>query len=605
MKKLALIFAVAVLIPSLVLAWLAIRSLKDQQFLLERQQSLLYQGTADTAARQAADLIESCNDEFAAVLEQLLRGQDPASLVATFDETIRGHWPLAQLGFVVSLDGRVLCPKPNGRAEARDFLGDYSRFLGNRETLEVYSNVKQLPAQVLANDQKQQESSSWSKDSSANRLNAVLRNTQQRSVVPQQNYSKLEQQVAVPAPQPAVDNSSRVSPSETEFRQLIGEQSRGSLARYVDNKLNLLVWQRPAKDPGTVFGAMLSLPRLVEKLEPVTRTMDRSLAAEACVVLLDDSARPAAKSHPSFQTNWKRPFVATEIGEALPHWEIGIYLLDPARLPRSAGLFKLTLGLLIALLVATIGTGSWLIVTDLNRQLALARKKTDFVSNVSHELKTPLTSIRMFSELLAEGRVTDAGKQREYLGIITAETARLTRLINNVLDLAKMDRGEKNYRLQTCLLNEVVCETVDLLRPHLSSAGFQLKVAVPEELIPVRADRDALAQIVVNLLSNAEKYAGEQKEISIELSRKSGAPGRAEVRVLDRGLGVPRGCEEKIFEQFYRAHDSLNSGIPGTGLGLTLARQIARAHGGDVCQERREGGGSVFTLWLPTTANDP
>src|SRR5207245_4721946 len=109
-------------------------------------------------------------------------------------------------------------------------------------------------------------------------------------------------------------------------------------------------------------------------------------------------------------------------------------------------------------------------------------------------------------------------------------------------------------------------------------------------------DRDALAQVVVNLLSNAEKYAGEAKEILVEIQEKNHF---AEVKISDRGVGVPRGCEEKIFEQFYRAHDSLSSGIQGSGLGLTLARQIARAHGGDVVCEPREGGGTCFALRLP------
>jgi len=115
----------------------------------------------------------------------------------------------------------------------------------------------------------------------------------------------------------------------------------------------------------------------------------------------------------------------------------------------------------------------------------------------------------------------------------------------------------------------------------------------------VRGDVDALAQILVNLLSNAEKYSGGRKEIRLQVEHREQPLPQAEVRVLDRGSGVPSGSEEKIFEKFYRAHDSLSSGIPGSGLGLTLARQIARAHGGDVTCEARPGGGSSFILRLP------
>jgi signal transduction histidine kinase len=233
---------------------------------------------------------------------------------------------------------------------------------------------------------------------------------------------------------------------------------------------------------------------------------------------------------------------------------------------------------------------------DLNRQLRLARQKTDFVSNVSHELKTPLTSIRMFSELLAEGRVTDPAKQRSYLGIITAEASRLTRLINNVLDFARMERNEKKYEFQACDLGSLTTDVVETFRPHLEANGFTLNCKMPDTAVPLRCDRDAIAQVMMNLLSNAEKYSGDKKEIEINLAVTN---AKAEVQVLDRGLGVPAGCENKIFDQFYRAHDSLSSGIQGTGLGLTLARQVARAHGGDVLYSARAGGGSCFTLKLP------
>jgi len=255
-------------------------------------------------------------------------------------------------------------------------------------------------------------------------------------------------------------------------------------------------------------------------------------------------------------------------------------------------------------LVLAIGVGSWLIVTDLNRQLTLARQKTDFVSNVSHELKTPLTSIRMFSELLAEGRVLEPAKQRSYLAIITAEAARLTRLINNVLDFARIERGEKKYQFQRADLSALVRETADTYRPHLEANGFQFECDVPEAPVWVNGDRDALAQVLVNLLSNAEKYSDHGKEIVLQVRQQTAPLPHVEVKVLDRGLGVPGGSEEKIFEKFYRTHDSLSSGIQGSGLGLTLARQIAQAHGGEVVYEPRDGGGSCFSLRLPVLTSE-
>src|SRR5262245_18026624 len=306
-----------------------------------------------------------------------------------------------------------------------------------------------------------------------------------RSVVPQQQaVQTMKGQQQDPA------SLSKIAASEAEFCQLIGAANDGMLARFVDNKLNLLFWARHPQSPQFVYGAQVSLPRLVETLKPAVLKTDPELTKEICLALLDDNARPVALSRPGFHANWKRPFAATEIGESLPHWELGVYLLNPAKLTESARTLKITFGLLIALLLLAIGVGSWLIVVDLNRQMTLARQKTDFVSNVSHELKTPLTSIRMFSELLAQGRVADPAKQQCYLAIITAEAARLTRLINNVLDFARLERGEKKYHFQPSDLLAVVRETADAYRPHLEANGFKFHCDLPESAVMIYGDRD-------------------------------------------------------------------------------------------------------------------
>jgi signal transduction histidine kinase len=617
MKKVALVFVLAVFVPSLVLAWLAVRSLRDQQFLLERQQSLLYQGVADARAKAVQDALAEDQRAFADRVTRLIGKQDPREAAKSFDDLLRQDWPLAQVGFAVTLSGDILSPSPYGRTDARKFYTDNGRFLASREMVEVYSNPKQMPAgQNLANNaqafnnstfpnaQPPAQSSLGAQNEARADVNQRVtpsKSQQARNVYPQQQAGSFQRG---PAPEDNQQNFSKLAASEAEFRQLIGEDTEGALARFVDNRLNLLVWCRPAADPQVVFGAQLALPRLIESLRPVIEQVEPALRDEICLALLDDTAKPVALSHPGFRATWKRPFVATEIGEILPHWEVAVYLLNPARLTQSARALQMTLGLLIGVLLVAIGVGSWLIVTDLNRQLRLARQKTDFVSNVSHELKTPLTSIRMFSELLAEGRVTDPSKQRSYLAIITAETARLTRLINNVLDFARIERGEKKYRFQPCDLAEVVREAADTYRPNLEANGFQFECELPEAAVLVNGDRDALAQVVVNLLSNAEKYSDSHKEIAVRVQPQTRPLPYAEVKVLDRGLGVPEGCAEKIFEQFYRAHDSLSSGIQGSGLGLTLARQIARAHGGDVVYEPRAGGGSCFSLRLPLLAPD-
>src|SRR5436190_4011546 len=488
MKRVALVFVLAVFVPSLALAWLAVRSLRDQQFVLERQRSLLYQGVADSVAKEAANLLAEHQREFARQVEALLGDNKPADIAGAFDERLRKDWLLADVGFTVSLDGQVYSPNLFDRPEARRFRLENDKFRCSRESVEVYWNSPKGTINLSQLDEKESGADQWA--------NALANSS---SVGKNSKDNKLLRNVEPQQVQQAVQNYSKIAPSEAEFRQLIGDSAEGTLARFLQNKLNLMFWYRSPRDPHLVFGSLINLPRLVETLQSVVKVDSESLTNDICVALLDDKAHPRAQTPLKFETKWKHPFVATEVGEALPHWEVAVYLLNPAKLSLSAATLKLTLGLLIAVLVLAIGVGGWLIVADLNRHLLLARQKTDFVSNVSHELKTPLTSIRMFSELLAEGRVLDSAKQRSYLAIITAETARLTRLINNVLDFARIDRGEKKYHFQKCDLLALVRETAEAYRPHLEANGFQFQCELPEGALFINGDRDALAQVIVNL----------------------------------------------------------------------------------------------------------
>ena len=549
MRKVAVIFVLAVFVPSLVLAWLAIRSVRNQQFALERQRMLLYQGAAESTAKDVLVHVEGRRREFRALVDKLTGNQTVGEAADKFDTRLRQIWPLAQIGFVVTLDGQMLAPALFADAAARKFRLENHQFLTGISGVEVYFDTPKGPMSLSKLD---------AKDSGG-------------------------------------ANGRAVQPMMVQFKQVLGDANEGAVARFLQDQLTLLFWSRLENDTNVVFGAQIALDRLTDELRPLIR-VEPGLAREIVLALLDDQGRPVSTSRANFLADWRQPFLSREIGDLLPHWKIAVYLASPDALQTSTTALGITLGSLIGLLVLAIGIGGWLVVADLKRQLTLAQQKTDFVSNVSHELKTPLTSIRMFSELLAEGRVQEPGRQKYFLGIITAETGRLTRLINNVLDFAKLERGEKKYRFEPVDLAALARETCETYRPHLESDGLALRCNIPEQALPVKADRDAISQVLVNLLSNAEKYGGDKKQIDLTAERNSGSVC---INVMDRGAGVPDGYEEKIFEQFFRAHDSLSSGIQGSGLGLTLARQIARAHGGDVTFARREGGGSCFTLRLP------
>jgi signal transduction histidine kinase len=397
-------------------------------------------------------------------------------------------------------------------------------------------------------------------------------------------------------------------PEESDFRRVIGTQTSGELARFLENKLRLLVWSHPAADAPIVFGAQLDPGKLVEALKASFQIPElapdssslRTTRSDYCVAILDDTGHPVALSQTGFVGDWKHPFVATEIGEALPHWEAALYLVDPNQISHAARTLQFTLGLIVLVLVAAIVSGGSLIAADVRRQVRLAQQKTDFVSNVSHELKTPLTSIRMFAELLAEKRVPDEERQATYLRIIAAEASRLTRLINNVLDFARLERGAPPGEHRDCDLVDAVRDVGETCGPHLEAAGVTFRLEIEAQPLPIRGDRDALAQIILNLISNAEKYGG--NDVLVRVRRQETSAGALGcVDVLDRGAGIPAKAVKTIFEPFQRLDDSLSSGIPGSGLGLTLARRMARSHGGDVTYSARAGGGSCFTLSVPLT----
>jgi len=240
--------------------------------------------------------------------------------------------------------------------------------------------------------------------------------------------------------------------------------------------------------------------------------------------------------------------------------------------------------------------GLGLVWANVRRELKLSRLKSDFVANVSHELKTPLALIRLFAETLELGRVPSEEKKRQYHGIINKESRRLTQLINNILDFSRIEAGRKEYRLVPSDLAAVVRDVVDAYRFPIEQQGFGLELHVQEDLPQVSLDREAVSQALINLINNALKYSRDEKRIRIE-ARRSG--DGLVVAVADRGIGIAKSEHHKIFEKFYRAEDSLVHETKGSGLGLSLVKHIVEAHGGRVEVDSAPGRGSTFSLWLP------
>jgi hypothetical protein len=256
----------------------------------------------------------------------------------------------------------------------------------------------------------------------------------------------------------------------------------------------------------------------------------------------------------------------------------------------------------LALVVGATLFGAYLLWRDTRREVALAAMRSQFVSAVSHELKTPLTAIRMFAESLQMGRPADLEGRGEYLETIVNESERLTRLLNNVLDFSKIERNRKTYHRQLTALDEVVRRSARAMHYPLEQEGFALHVRIEADLPPARVDRDAIEQAVLNLLANAMKYSGDSREIELRLRCEDGS---AVIDVEDRGLGIESGEQERIFDRFYRVPDAAFNGVPGAGLGLTLVRHIAEAHGGRITVDSVPGEGSTFSLFIPLEREEP
>ena len=254
---------------------------------------------------------------------------------------------------------------------------------------------------------------------------------------------------------------------------------------------------------------------------------------------------------------------------------------------------------LCALVLASVLIGLAALYRMVAVVLGYAERRSNFVAAVSHELKTPLTAIRMYGEMLRDGMVPSDAKRDEYYRHITTESERLSRLINNVLELARIEKGTRDVALIAGPLTPVLDEIAELARPHLAGHGFTLQVTSGPDVPPVRYERDALMQVLWNLIDNAVKYAGSAARKQIEL-RCERAGDRVVLSVRDHGSGVPPRHLGRIFEPFYRGENELTRRTKGTGIGLALVRGLAQRMGATVSGRNvPEGGFEVQVVFRP------
>jgi len=308
--------------------------------------------------------------------------------------------------------------------------------------------------------------------------------------------------------------------------------------------------------------------------------------------------RPGATLSPE---HWE--FISeAELWDVLPGWHVKLVYTDPKEASRQRGVWLANALTLIVMAVLAMG-GVLLSMRFGLRQMELSNMKSHFVSNITHELKTPLAAIRLYIETLLEKRVRDEEQERHFLGIINKESVRLTHLINNILDFSRIEMGRKRYDFAPTSVAQVVRDVVDGYAYQLRDKGFEVHLDLEDDLPDLVADGDALSQAVLNLIDNAVKYSYEspQKSVEVAVRRLKPAVGPLELQidVRDHGVGIPAAEHKRIFEEFYRVEKGLEHDVKGSGLGLAVVKHIVDAHGGSIEVRSHRGDGTTFRIRLP------
>jgi signal transduction histidine kinase len=346
---------------------------------------------------------------------------------------------------------------------------------------------------------------------------------------------------------------------------------------------------------------LVALTRNEEVLrrEVLAKTL-AGLEGNSVLAVLDGADRPVYASQPLDRA---RRVLTLPFGEALPTWRVALYEAQGRSLRdmvwRQTTIFTICFALVFVVIVLGLAATYRMV----QRESEMARLKSDFVANVSHDLKTPLSLIRMFAETLEMNRVTDEAARREYYAVITRESERLTRLINNVLDFSRIESGRQRYEVRPTPVEPVIQEALEAFRYPLAQHGFKLDVEIAPDLPDVPMDGAAVGQALANLIDNALKYSGEGRRLRVAASREPAGEG-VRIEIADDGIGIPPAEVERIFEKFYRVGRSETQGHRGSGLGLALVKHVVEAHGGRVRVESRLGEGSRFTLHLPLVRHE-
>jgi len=252
--------------------------------------------------------------------------------------------------------------------------------------------------------------------------------------------------------------------------------------------------------------------------------------------------------------------------------------------------------IILSVLALIFAGGIYFLYSNIRREIYLSQAKSEFVSNVSHEIRTPLSLIGMFAETLETGRVTTEEKKKEYYGIISKETARLSRIVNRILNFSQLEANKKTFNFQPVQVNDLCADIMKMYFYPMQEKGFAFEFHPDKDAPPVRADKESISEVLVNLVDNAIKYSRDNKTVTIT----TGTLGRHTFfAVTDQGIGIAKNHQRDIFDQFYRAPTGDVHTTKGSGLGLALVKKIVEAHDGEIKVESAPDKGSTFTVYFP------
>jgi two-component system phosphate regulon sensor histidine kinase PhoR len=289
-------------------------------------------------------------------------------------------------------------------------------------------------------------------------------------------------------------------------------------------------------------------------------------------------------------------FVESRFNTTLYKWLLWVVPRNYTEMERIAKSQRRANLILIILSMTMIFCSLAVIYVAGRRERQLAQLKEDFISNVSHELKTPLSLIHMFSEMLITRRVKSDAVRREYYGIIHNESDRMSRLIANLLDYAQLEREKHSLHFERTNIGQLVIKELEAYRYQIQKDGFELTTHVDVNVPETMADPNAISMAFFNLIDNAVKYSGDRKQVTVSVSQSNGF---VDLAVQDEGLGIAEAERQKIFEKFFRGSSAGVARVRGSGIGLTITKQVAEMHGGEVRVESEVGRGSTFTLRIP------